>query len=308
MLTFKAVVDEYLAAKQSALRPESYRIAKLYLTGSYFRSLHPMAIGAVTRSDVAIAIRAIVRQRSANTAAAARRGLSGFFGWAIADGLLGNGANPVDGSHRPAESAPRERVLSDAELVAIWKACGDDDFGRITRLLILLGSRRQEIGGMCWSEIDLQAGTWALPAQRSKNRRGYTIAPSPPALSILKALPHTDRDHCFGARASAGYVSWQDGKRKLDENIGEAAQPWKIHDVRRTVATRMADIGIAPHVIEACLNHYGGHRAGVAGTYNRSTYERETRNALAQWAEYVLALVEGRDSKIVTMTASSQGR
>src|SRR5262245_2854600 len=130
--TVRSVVASYLDAKQSELRPVSYRISKLYLTGPYFKALHPMAITAVTRADVAACTRAILRNHSGPTAAAARRALSAFFDWAIADGLLGNGANPVDGSHRPDDPAPRDRVLADAELVAIWNACGDDGFGRIT--------------------------------------------------------------------------------------------------------------------------------------------------------------------------------
>jgi hypothetical protein len=65
----------------------------------------------------------------------------------------------------------------------------------------------------------------------------------------------------------------------------------------------MADIGVQPHVIEAVLNHYGGHRAGVAGVYNRSPYEREMRAALALWAEHVRALVEGTTKKIVPLRA-----
>ena len=65
----------------------------------------------------------------------------------------------------------------------------------------------------------------------------------------------------------------------------------------------MADIGIEPHVIEAVLNHYGGHRRGVAGTYNRSTYERAVKAALARWSEHVLALVEGRESNVVPLRA-----
>ena len=134
--TVRSVVDSYLDAKRSELRPELFRITKLYLTGPYFRSLHPLAVTAVTRADVATAVRSISNKHSATTASAARRTLSAFFGWTIAEGLLGNGANPVDGSHQPDRPAPRDRVLSDHELAAVWRACPDDDYGRIIRLLI----------------------------------------------------------------------------------------------------------------------------------------------------------------------------
>ena len=137
------------------------------------------------------------------TAAAARRALSTFFAWTIAEGLLGNGANPVDGARAPDDPASRDHTPTEAELVAIWKACGDDDFGRIVRLLILLGNRRQEVGGMRWSELDLAAGTWTLPGERSKNHRSLTVALPPPALAIIQSVPRTSRDHLFGDRAAA---------------------------------------------------------------------------------------------------------
>jgi integrase len=291
--TFKAVVDDYLAAKESELRPESFRVTKLYLTGPYFRPLHRMPVAAVTRADVATCIRSIVRKHSTPTGAAARRALSAFFAWAIAEGLLGNGANPVDGSHRPEDPRPRDRVLTDAELVAIWNACGEDDPGRIIRLLTLLGSRRQEASGMRWSELDLGAGTWSLPAERSKNHRAHTITLPPAALAIIEQVPRTDRAQLFGARAPGGFVAWGKAKADLDRRLSNSVKPWRIHDIRRTVATGMADIGIEPHVIEATLNHYSGHRRGVAGIYNRSPYDRAVKAALARWAEHVLALVEG---------------
>src|SRR5262245_53406970 len=150
--SFATVVGDYLEAKQPELRPVSLRIAKLYLTGGYFTVLQAMDVTAVKRSDVAAAIRTILRNHSTATAAAARRQLSAFFVWTIAEGLLGDGANPVDGSHRPADPKPRERVLSDAELVAIWGVCdGDDDFSTIVKLLLLTGCRRQEVGGLSCS-------------------------------------------------------------------------------------------------------------------------------------------------------------
>jgi integrase len=298
----RSVVVSYLDAKQPELRPESFRVTKLYLAGPYFRSLHPLAVNAVTRADVATCIRTIVRKHSVPTAAAARRALSAFFAWSIAEGLLGNGANPVDGSHRPDDPTPRDRVLTDSELVAIWRACRDDDFGRIARLLTLLGSRRQEVGGLRWSELDLDAGTWTLPAERSKNHRPHSITLPAPALDIVKSVPRSSRDHLFGDRAGSGFTGWSNAKAELDRRcLPNTVKPWRIHDIRRTVATGMADIGIEPHHIEACLNHYGGHRRGAAGVYNRSSYERAVKAALARWSEHVIALIEGREDKVVAL-------
>ena len=302
----RSVVDAYLDAKQPELRPVSFRITSLYLRGgSYFRSLHPLAVSSVTRTDVAAAVRAISRNHSTATASAARRALSAFFGWAIAEGLLGDGANPVVGSHRPDSPAARDRVLSNDELVAIWRACSDGDYGKIIQLLILLGSRRQEVGGMRWSELNPDAGTWELPAARAKNHRAHTIALPSAALDVIRSVQRGPRDALFGDRSKAGFTAWNFGKEGLDRRLGDAVKaPWRVHDIRRTVATGMADIGIEPHHIEACLNHFGGHRSGVAGVYNRSSYERAVAAALARWSEHVNALVENRAGKVVALRTS----
>jgi integrase len=303
--TFRKVVDVYLAAKKPTLRPTSHRIITLYLTGPYFRPLHAKGLAEITHPDIAARLSAITRNHSAHTAAAARRAVSAFFRWTMEEGWAS--ANPVVGTRKPANPKPRDRTLAADELAAIWNACGDDDYGRIVRLLILTGSRRAEIGGMRRDEIDLDAGTWTLPAERSKNHRANTIALPPSALRIVRAaadLRHDSRDHLFGSRAGRGFSGWDYGRAALDRRLDGKVKPWRPHDLRRTVATRMADIGVQPHVIEAVLNHYSGHRAGVAGVYNRSPYEREVKAALIRWSEHVRDLVEGRDRrKVVSLHA-----
>jgi integrase len=288
--TFRVAVEAYLAAKQH-LRPVSFRLTKLYLCGPYFQPLHSIGVADVTHADVAARLSAITRAHSAHTAAAARRALSTFYRWCMEEGWTQ--ANPVIGTRKPAQAPARDRVLSDAELVAVWHACSDDDYGRVIRLLTLLGSRRQEVGGLRWSELDLDAGTWTLPKERSKNRRAHTIALPPAALDIIRAIPQRDRDPLFGTRAN-GFTSWIGGKQKLDQRLGDSVKAWRVHDTRRSVATGMANLGIEPHHIEATLNHFSGHRAGVAGTYNRATYDRAVQAALLRWSEHLIALVEGR--------------
>lgn len=303
--TFRSVVAVYLEARRAELRPATYAVKKLYLTGTYFKPLHPMAVSAVTRTDVATCVRTIGSEHSTHTAAAARRVLSAFFAWCTAEGLLGDGANPVIGTRRPDDNPARDRVLADAELVAVWRACDGAGYGQILRLLILLGSRRQEIGGMCWSEIDLDAGTWTLPATRSKNHRSHAVVLPPAALEILQSVPRTDRDPLFGDYSHTGFTGWVLAKTILDDRLLGVVASWRVHDIRRTTATRMIDIGIEPHHVEAVLNHFSGHRSGVAGVYNRSSYERAIKIALVRWSEHVLALVEGRPAadKVVPLRA-----
>src|SRR5262249_41835809 len=149
--------------------------------------------------------------------AAARRHLSAMFTWAMEEGWIKQ--NPVVGTRNPDDATkPRDRVLSDAELVAIWNACsGDDDFDRNIRLLILLGKRPQEIGGMRAGEFDIEARTWELPEERSKNGKAHLIDLPPAALRIVRmAFPFGARDHLFGARSMRGFTEWAHGKDALD--------------------------------------------------------------------------------------------
>lgn len=102
-----------------------------------------------------------------------------------------------------------------------------------------------------------------------------------------------------GARARGdadrGFSGWSIAELQLDRRIAAEpkAAPWQLHDLRRTAATRMADLGVLPHVIEAVLNHIGGHKAGVAGIYNRALYSAEKRQALDMWSAHLEALIAG---------------
>ena len=150
---------------------------------------------------------------------------------------------------------------------------------------------------MAWNEIDLERGTWTLPAARAKNHRAHTLPIMPMMAEILAQVPHmVSNDQLFGRRAG-GFSHWAASKRALDQRSGVTG--WTVHDLRRTTATKMADLSIAPHVIEAVLNHQSGHKAGVAGIYNRSSYEREIKSALAQWHDHLRSIVQGGERKIL---------
>jgi integrase len=301
-LTLRNVADDYLAAKRAVLRPASFRVTKLYLTGrAYFGPLHAAAIGEITRADVAARISSITHNSGTVTASRARSALSTMYAWAMGEGLVES--NPVIGTNKPADSTPRDRVLENSELAAIWNACKDDAYGRVIRLLALTGARRAEIGGMCWSELDLDKGLWSLPKERTKNGRALVLPLPRMALDIITAMPErVGRDQLFGERTASGFTHWGIAKSELDKRLAGKVTKWKLHDLRRTCATRMADLGVQPHIIEAVLNHYSGHRSGVAGTYNRSPYEREMRAALALWADHIATIIGGSARKVLVFS------
>jgi integrase len=310
-ITLGKLIDDYLAQKEIDVRPNTFRASVLYLRGSYFKKLHSMAIDQVTKRDVAAQLVRIAREHSKVTASLARAHFSAFYVWAMQQGLVEH--NPVVGTPKPAAAPERDHVLSDAELVAIWHACDDPElgeFGRIVKLLILTGARRQEIGGIAWSEIDRDKGIWTLPKERAKNGRQHTLPLMPAMLEILDAIPQrAGRDQLFGDRADSGFTVWNRYKAMLDKKAGvhdwdSTRQGWLVHDTRRSVATKMNDIGIAPHIVEEILAHRS-HKSGVAGVYNRSNYTREVRLALALWEQHLSTLVTGEQpkSKVVNFPA-----
>jgi len=295
--SLRGIAGDYLAFKQKTVRPRTYAEIVRYLTGHFFKRLHNVPIDQITRKDVAARLTKITLENGSITASRARIALSGFYAWAMGQGLAE--ANPVIGTTRPQEAKPRERVLDDDELVQVWKACGDGAFGKVIRLLILTGGRRAEVGGMRWSELDLERGTWVIPAERVKNGRQHTLPLTPLAISIIESVPRrVGRDHLFGTRSDGGLSHWH-AKAKLDQRL--AIKPWRVHDLRRTLATRLCDLGVAPHVVEQILNHQSGHRAGIVGVYNKSVYANEVRTALALWGDHVRNLVGGRGRKILSM-------
>jgi integrase len=304
--TLISVIGDYLAEAKLRLRPNSYRAVRLYLEDrAYFGPLHNVGVTEVTLADVAARLGTIKRSNGSTTAARARETLSAVYTWAAGEGLLGkHPVNPVAWTNKPAIRAPRDRVLSDSELVAIWRACTDDDDGRVIKLLILTGQRRAEVGGMRWSEIDVAKGTWSMPANRTKNQRPHVLPLPPLALSIIESTPPcSGRDCMFGERAEKGFTRWWQVKVALDARLGDQVQPWRMHDLRRSLATKLGDLGTAPHVIEAILNHISGHKRGIGGVYNRSLYFNDMRSALALWADHIESIITGSERKVIPLTS-----
>ena len=293
-VTVGATVDRYLDERGSKrLKPRSYEEVERHLK-RHWAALTEKPVRSVSRSDVATQLGRIAKHSGPFASNRARAALSAFFSWAIGEGLAD--ANPVIGTNKATEEVSRDRVLTDEELSLVWRLAGNGDYGAILRLLVLTGQRREEVGGILWSEIDTEGAVWRIGADRTKNGLAHDVPLSAPALAVLKGLERQEaRDLVFGA-GDGPFQGWSNAKTALDVRIsasrGQAPTPWRLHDIRRTVATRLADLGIQPHVIEAVLNHISGHKAGVAGVYNRAAYATEKRAALDLWAGHVTALIQ----------------
>jgi integrase len=308
--TFQKIAERYLRFKEKELKPQSYDQVQTHLT-KHWASFNGLSVHAVTRRDVAARLGELAEERGPYAANRARASLSAYYGWMMREGIVD--ANPVIGTNKQTDEKSRDRVLSDGELVAVWKACRDDDFGNIVRLLILTGQRRDEVGCIAKSEIDLGARKWVIEGKRTKNSLTHEVPLSDPALAIVRQAIKRERiaghDLIFG-ETGRGFSGWSKAMAALDKRISEQTKKkvadWRLHDLRRSMATKMADIGVLPHVIESVLNHISGHKAGVAGIYNKSQYAPEKRQALDQWAAHVAALVAGKPaSNIVTMKGRS---
>jgi integrase len=321
-ITLKTVIDNFLEYKQPPkLRPGSFREIKRYLDRDW-DSLHGWPITEIKLANIASILDRLEKARGPVSTARARSALSSVFKWAMGRGYTDH--NPVANSINPDNGKPRERVLSDAELSTLWNNCSDgSDYSRIIRLLILTACRIREIGGMAWSELNFDNYTWRIPAERTKNKREH-ILPLPHAFwKIIESVERRPgRDFLFG-HSDRGYANWSDSKIALDKRSKVA--DWTHHDIRRTVATKMADspeeeeqeknsppknspptgLGIQPHIVEAVLNHVSGHKSGVAGIYNRANYQRQMKTALAMWADHVASIVSGEERKILPFPAET---
>lgn len=289
---FGNIVEHYLTAKKPDLRPNTWKAAKRYLE-IYWRPLHGRAIAEITPKIVAPLLKILIEKHGRTAAARARGNLSALFVWAIKEQLVG--INPTVGTNDPGEGIPpRDRVLNDDEIRIIWRACRDDDFGRIVKLLLLTACRRDEIGGLAWSEIDFGAERITLPGARTKSRRAHILPLPRLAVDTLREVSRKEeREFLFGV-SGGSFSRWSLEKLRMDKRIIEAGAtvlPWTLHDLRRTAATRMAELGAQPHVIEAVLNHSYGSQ--VARTYNRHSYEAEKRAALSAWADRLAGIVNG---------------
>jgi len=208
--------------------------------------------------------------------------------------------NPCSGVKPPAKEKSRDRVLTDDELKAVWKAADELawPFGRIVQLLILTGQRREEVAGTTWGEFNLETRVWKLPRGRVKNDAGHDVPLSVAAIELIKGLPRLRGcDLVFSTTGESAVSGFSKAKDKLDKKAD--VRNWRIHDLRRTVASGMARLGVNLPVIEKVLNHSSGSFAGIVGVYQRHSFADEKRQALEAWARFVTNLVEGKPTNIV---------
>ena len=221
--------------------------------------------------------------------------------------------SPCAGVRKPTAETARDRVLSDDEVRWLWKACDEIGypFGHITRLLLLTGTRREEVRALPLRELNLPDRLWTIAAARTKNGLEHEVPLSEAAVAVIEAAPRIQgrAGLLFTTTGETPVSGFSRAKRRLDASMvkmarEEAAErgddpdsiaiaPWRLHDLRRTVASGMARLGIALPVIERCLNHVSGSFAGIVGVYQRHSFADEKRAALDAWAKDVGGIISG---------------
>jgi integrase len=221
--------------------------------------------------------------------------LSRLYEWGLARRLVANNsaAGITKDHHHPA----RDRVLNHDEIKRFWSACDAVGWpaGPLFKLLLLTGQREAEIGGLCWSELDLDKRQLNLLGSRTENGKAHTVHLSEMAMAIIGQLPRVDGcDYVFGTTGRGPFRSYKSNRQHIQKLMGAETPDFVTQDLRRTATTLMAELRIAPHVADKVLNHTGGGIRGVAAVFDRFQYLAERKAALDALGRFISALI-GRD-------------
>lgn len=239
---------------------------------------------SITKREV-VELLQLVSDRAPITANRLLAALRKLFNWAVATGRLD--ASPVSGIPRPAGEKSRDRVLDDNELASILSVAKTKPypFGPFYQLLIFTAQRLEEVSAMRWNEI--KGNQWTIPAERSKNGKAHLVHLSPPALAVLSKIPKSDKtDLVFTTTGTTPISGFSKAKSELDRLSN--VKDWRFHDIRRTVATGLANIGHPPHICDKILNHSSGTISGVAAVYQKAQFLDERKKALNDWGKHVM--------------------
>ena len=280
-LNFESVAREWLKRDQADKRSlkEVTRIVEKELIPKWGQR----SIRDIRRHDILVLSDRIADRGATTMARRVMAYVHRLFRWAKSRDLIES--NPATDLPKPGREVARDRVLTDAELAAVWKAAVEIGwpYGPAAQLLILTGARRAEIAELKWSEI--HGNTIKLSGARTKNAEPHDMPLSEQALDVLSRMPRiAGSEYVFGKPLRSG--AWSNAKIKFS---AAKIQPWRIHDLRRTASTGMNELGTEPHIVEAVLGHT---IKGVAGVYNRAKYEAAKRAALEAWGAHVMALVQ----------------
>lgn len=301
--TVRALFDDYKKAKAGKRSiGEIERIFDRYI----LPEIGDRLADSINRADVTRLIDKVATGGAKPTPVMARAvaaQLSAFYGWAMPR-LHRLEINPCRDAGKPDRPKPRERVLSNAELKALWKVLDGEGqpWGPAVKLLILTGQRRDEVFSADRAEFDLKARLWTIPGERAKNGKAHLVPLSPAVVEIVKGVPTIDgSEKLFPSRADPerGASGFSKALERIiaamEKDLGGPIERFTLHDLRRTLATGLQRLGVRLEVTEAVLNHVAGTRGGLVGVYQRHEFLDEKRHALNAWAAEVERIVKAKD-------------
>jgi integrase len=285
-MAFEAVVEEWLKRDQSKNKASSQYQVHRALESDLLPAWRGKRVDAITKRDIHDLLDSIADRGAPIMARRVQAYVRRFFRWCVERDILK--VDPTAGMPRVGNGKSRERVLTDDELLKVWRSC-DGPYGTVVRMLALTGARREEIAQLKWSEIDRD--TIKLEGPRTKTGVPHIIPLSAPAMSLLETMPRIRGcEFVFTNGGKKPIADWSRCKIALDAASGVTG--WRVHDLRRTVATGLQKLGVNLQTVEAVLGHTSGSRAGVVGIYQRHDYAAEKRQALEAWGAHVAELVE----------------
>ncbi len=304
--TFKAVGERFMQQYvERRLAVSTHREYRRALFGPDTAAWAQRPVTGIARAEVRAVLDRMVERGSPSAANHTLAYLSKFFNWCAEKDLIE--APPTDRVKAPSANNVGERALTAVEIVEVWRAfeAEGDSFRDLFKLLLLSGQRRSEVGGMRRGELtglDSDRPLWEIPGKRTKNGRPHLVPLVPQTIAIINALPWIgDGELLFTTTGATPISGFSKAKSRIDAWIARERKQagtrpipeWDLHDLRRSMVTMMNErLGIAPHVVEACVNHISGKaKAGVAGVYNKALYLAERREALTAWAEFVEGMV-----------------
>ncbi|WP_043342841.1 tyrosine-type recombinase/integrase [Belnapia moabensis] len=283
----------HLAGKRARYSAEAERALRVA-----FKAHLDRPAAALTHAAVIAVLDALASAGKASMATRTMAYGRACYGWAVKRRRLP--LNPFAGLPVIQGGNPtRDRVLTDAEVGAVWRAAGTlgSPFGPVVRLLLLTAQRREEVAALRWSELSADLSTWILPSTRAKNGKAHVVHLAEPARAILTGLPRiAGQDLVFSTTGTTAPSGFSRAKLALDTAMAKDTGPtpsWRFHDFRRTAVTWLAGAGFAPHVADRLLNHVTGSIHGVAAIYQRGEFLAERRAALEAWGEHVLRCGDG---------------
>lgn len=284
---FSAILPQFIQLHCERFnKPSTQRGTKKLLENYCLPHWRSIPIHKINRSHILAVLDGIVARGRHATANNCYAAISKFFNWCLSRGLIE--ANPCASVQRPSKTKTRDRVLCDDEIGAVWRAAQQIGYpyGTIISLLLLTGARRGEIANLTRDNINADT----IHIAETKNNRPHDLPITPLARTILGQVPDTSKDRLFPANGNPenAFSGFSKCKRHLDALC--PMPHWRIHDLRRSAATHMAQLGVQPHIIERVLNHATGTISGVAAIYNRHAYADEMEQALLLWHNKIESL------------------